>query len=76
MEGRGHYGSREISEVATAIQSTNECISDQDGSRRCAEKWRNSEDTLKVEPTGFPKELDMNVRERNRVKEDSQVYCN
>lgn len=62
-------------EVTAIIQSTNNGTSVQDGSSRCVEMWRNSEYILKVDPTRFPDELDMNVREK-RVKDDSQVYCN
>lgn len=75
MEGRSNYRSRETSYVATAIiQSINDNPSDQNDSSRYAKKWTNSEDILKVEPTRFPDELDMNVRRKNRVKDDSQVY--
>lgn len=60
--------------VTAIIQSTNDSTSDQNDSSRCAEKWTNSEDNLKVKSTRFPDELDMNVRRKNRVKDDSQVY--
>lgn len=50
------------------ILSTNDNTSDQDDSSGCTKMWKNPEYILKVEPTRFPDELGMNVREKNRVR--------